>query len=286
MSASTLAVAFGLPADFGEVTQPASSEQYKVLWANLAARLPGVDPGAKDPTRLNYLPRVPRGASGHEFIVRDDRPWLAEMAAIPAPAPSQLGGAFLPPRAGIAADNDVLIIQRQPVTKAELLRTLADYAEYDQSKYGSWLEVGAIIHHETGGSNVGLKMFIAYSRCLSGFYDGAEAGEEECIRKWASFGRSGAKPVTFGTLIHKLTTLRATRGPEKRDDLEGPERSIPEQVRAEVYADLVPALHALQSRPLRTRTAATLVKVQTATLQLRNSGAVARLGRVMWNGLK
>jgi Primase C terminal 2 (PriCT-2) len=68
-----------------------------------------------------------------------------------------------------------------------------------------------IIHHETGGSNVGLKMFIAYSRCLSGFYDGAEAGEEECIRKWASFGRSGAKPVTFGTLIHKLTTLRATR---------------------------------------------------------------------------
>jgi hypothetical protein len=193
------------------LAQPASPEQYKVLWANLAARLPGVDPGAKDPTRLNYLPKVPRGASGHEVIVRDDRPWLTELAAIPAPAPSQLGAAFLPPRGAVAAENDALIIQRQPVTRTELTRALADYAKFDVSDYDSWREVGAIIHHETGGGDDGLELFIEYSRCLSGFYAGAEAGEKGCVRKWASFGRSGAKPVTFGTLFYKLKTLRATR---------------------------------------------------------------------------
>jgi len=140
---------------------------------------------------------------------------LAEWGTGPAPvqpAPSLLGAAFLPPRAGIAADNDALIIQRQPVTRTELTRALADYAKFDVSDYDSWREVGAIIHHETGGSNEGLEIFIRYSRCLSGFSAGAEAGEEGCVRKWASFGRSGAKPVTFGTLFYKLKTLRATRG--------------------------------------------------------------------------
>jgi Beta-ketoacyl synthase, N-terminal domain/Primase C terminal 2 (PriCT-2) len=125
---------------------------------------------------------------------------------------SQLGAAFFPPRAGIAADNDALITQRQPATRAELLRALADYAEFDVGDYDSWREVGAIIHHETGGSDDGLELFIKYSRRLSGFYAGAEAGEEGCRTKWRSFGRSGAKPVAFGTLIYKLTTLRATRG--------------------------------------------------------------------------
>jgi Primase C terminal 2 (PriCT-2)/Bifunctional DNA primase/polymerase, N-terminal len=133
-------------------------------------------------------------------------------AAPVQPAPSQLGAAFLPPRGVIAADNDALIIQRQPATRAELTRALADYAEFDVGDYESWREAGAIIHHETAGSADGLELFIEYSRCLSGFYAGVEAGEKGCRTKWRSFGRSGAKPVTFGTLIYKLTTLRATRG--------------------------------------------------------------------------
>jgi hypothetical protein len=240
---------------------------------------------------------------------------LAQWGEGPAPAlpaPSQLGGAFLPPRGVVAAENDALITQRQPATRAELLRALADLAEYDQGDYDSWREVGQIIHHETGGSNEGLEIFIKYSRCLSGFNAGADAGEEGCRAKWRSFGRSGAKPVTFGTLIHKLTTLRATRGPENGGDLEGPERSIPEQVRAQVHTDLVPApacaaiktasdediarAIALLSEGLLTQAefhamtginpermpdyltdSARLSAVQRASLQLRNSGAVARL---------
>ena len=239
--------------------------------------------------------------------------------ALPAPSqlgaaflPSQLGAAFLPPRGVIAADNDALIIQRQPVTRTELRRALADYAQFDVGDYDSWREVGQIIHHETGGSNEGLEIFIKYSRCLSGFKTGAEAGEDGCRAKWRSFGRSGAKPLTFGTLIYKLTTLRATRAPEKGGDLEGPERSIPEQVRAEGHTDLVPVpacaaiktasdediarAIALLSEGLLTQAefhamtgidpermpdyltdSARLSAVQRASLQLRNSGAVARL---------
>jgi len=135
-------------------------------------------------------------------------------AAPAQPAPSQLGAAFLPPRGVIAADNDALIIQRQPATRVELTRALADYAEFDVGDYDSWREVGQIIHHETGAGDDGLELFINYSRCLSGFYAGAEAGEEGCRAKWRSFGRTGAKPIGFGTLIYKLAMLRATHSAE------------------------------------------------------------------------
>jgi hypothetical protein len=132
--------------------------------------------------------------------------------AQPAP-PEQLGAASFPARDVVVTENDALIIQRQPATRAELRRALADLAEYDQGDYDSWREVGQIIHHETGASDEGLDIFIKYSRCLSGFYTGVHAGQKGCRAKWKSFGRSGARPVTFGTLIHKLTTLRVTRGP-------------------------------------------------------------------------
>jgi hypothetical protein len=161
---------------------------------------------------------------------------LAQWGEGPAPAPraspEQLDTALFPPRSPVVAENDALIIQRQPVTRAELLRALADLAKYDQGDYDSWREIGQIIHHETGGSDEGLEIFIKYSRTLSGFYAGAEAGEEGCRRRWRSFGRSGAKPVTFGTLIHRLATLRATRGPEKRASWRN-QRGIPSGVREE-----------------------------------------------------
>ena len=139
---------------------------------------------------------------------------LAQWGTGPAPAspvsPEQLGAAFLPPRGVVAAENDALITQRQPATRAELLRALADLAKYDQGDYDSWREIGQIIHHETGGSDAGLEIFIKYSRTLSGFYAGAEAGDEGCRAKFRSFGRSGARPVTFATLVHRLTRLRAS----------------------------------------------------------------------------
>lgn len=131
------------------------------------------------------------------------------LASLASPvSPEHFGAESLPPPA-TAAENDALITQRQPPSRAELLRALADLAEFDQSDYDSWREVGQIIHHETGGRNEGLETFIKYSRCLSGFYSGAEPGEEGCRAKWRSFGRSSARPVTFGTLVHRLTALKS-----------------------------------------------------------------------------
>jgi putative DNA primase/helicase len=150
---------------------------------------------------------------------------LAQWGEGPAPASpasSQLGAAFLAPRGLVATENDALIPRRQPATRAELIRALAELAEYDQGGYDAWREVGQIIHQETGGSVEGLEIFIKYSRCLSGFYAGAEAGEEGCRAKWRSFGRSGARPVTFGTLVHRLTALRASRSPGKQGTSRGP----------------------------------------------------------------
>ena len=169
-------------------------------------------------------------------IIEHCTAWLSQWGEGPTPASSdQLGAALFPRRDVVVTENDALIIQRQPATRAELLRVLADLAEYDQGNYDSWREVGQIIHHETGGSSEGLEIFIKYSRCLSGFYAGAEAGEDGCRRRWRSFGRSSARPVTFGTLIHRLTTLRASRGPQKGGDSKGQERNMPAQVRVTDY---------------------------------------------------
>jgi hypothetical protein len=129
----------------------------------------------------------------------------------PAQPDLSLGGAFTargPGFDGAMVDNDALKTQIPPVTVADLTRALADYAEFDVGDYDSWREVGAVIHHETGGSEAGLELFIRYSRTLTGFYDGPEAGEKGCRTRWRSFGRSGARPVTFGTLVHGLATLR------------------------------------------------------------------------------
>jgi putative DNA primase/helicase len=155
-------------------------------------------------------------------------------AAAAQPVPSQLGAAFVPRGVG-AAENDALITQRQPVTRAELTSALADLAEYDLSAWDSWVRVGAAIHHETGGSDDGLELFIKYSRALSGFYMGTAPGEKGCVTRWLSFGKGGHKPVTFGSLVHMVQQQRAMEtGSEEGGDLEGPERSIPEQVRESV----------------------------------------------------
>jgi hypothetical protein len=145
-------------------------------------------------------------------IIKQCAARLAQWADGPAPAApasrEQLDAALFPGRGVVATENDALIIQPQRATRAQLLRALADLAEYDQGDYDSWREVGQIIHHETRGSDEGLEIFIKYSRCLAGFYAGAEAGEEGCRAKWRSFGRSGAKPLTFGTLMHRIQMRR------------------------------------------------------------------------------
>jgi P4 family phage/plasmid primase-like protien len=63
---------------------PVSGAHYRAVWEHLAALIPGVDPGAPDATRLNYLPYAPEGAVGHEVIEVSDRPWF-DASTVEAP---------------------------------------------------------------------------------------------------------------------------------------------------------------------------------------------------------
>jgi hypothetical protein len=59
------------------LSTPISPDEYAELWKHINDRLGGtLDPGAKDPTRLSYMPRKPIDAPGHDVICVSDRPWF------------------------------------------------------------------------------------------------------------------------------------------------------------------------------------------------------------------
>ena len=68
--------------------------------------------------------------------------------------------------------------------------------------YEDWLHVLMAIYHETGGSDVGLALTIAWSS-KGDKYD----GEDEIRAKWDSFGSFMGTPVTAGT-IHKMLAAK------------------------------------------------------------------------------
>jgi len=68
--------------------------------------------------------------------------------------------------------------------------------------YEDWLHVQMAIYHETGGSDNGLALAIAWSSKSAKY-----SGEEELRIKWRSFGNYAGTPVTVGT-IHKMLTDR------------------------------------------------------------------------------
>lgn len=71
-------------------------------------------------------------------------------------------------------------------------RDLLPHIDPARCPYDDWLDVGFAIHHE-GGS---WQDWDDWSR-----RDPARYHEGECQRKFRSFGRGGAKPVTLGTLV-------------------------------------------------------------------------------------
>jgi len=204
----------------GKVEVLATGQQFVAFHIHPGTQQPyewwGADPLSIPASRLRAL----TGEQVSEIIRHCDLR-LARWGTSSAPTRGcgrPLGAAFRRPGPGFKgalADNEALKTKKTPVSMAQLARALADYSDFDASDYDSWLEAGAVIHHETGGTDAGLDLFIKYSRCLTGFYSGAEAGEEGCRAKWRSFGQSCASPVTFGTLVHRLAVLETTRRQEQ-----------------------------------------------------------------------
>lgn len=65
--------------------------------------------------------------------------------------------------------------------------------------YHDWVTVGMALHHATGGSIAGLKMYDTWSAAAGPHY----AGQAEVKAKWSSFGQYEGKPVTMAS-VEKL----------------------------------------------------------------------------------
>jgi putative DNA primase/helicase len=83
----------------------------------------------------------------------------------------------------------------------------------DAQPYKNWLEVGMALHHESRGSEYGLKTFIEWSSTASNF------DEIACRTKWESFEDSKETKVTAGTIFH----LAKQAGWEGSQDVSGKE---------------------------------------------------------------
>jgi putative DNA primase/helicase len=109
-----------------------------------------------------------------------------------------------------AAINDDLVsnCEKPPVSLDEILAALEPIAAHPGiDNYNDWLAIGQALHHESGGSDEGLGLYIAFSKCLSGFYTGDQPGEGGCRDKWRSFGHHKG-PLRTGHYVTKVLTRR------------------------------------------------------------------------------
>lgn len=77
-----------------------------------------------------------------------------------------------------------------------------------------WLEISFGIHHASGGSEEGFKIWHAWS---AGANDGSYTGEADLRKQWASFKVKHARPVTWGTVKMHLDQWKAA-APEPAPD--------------------------------------------------------------------
>lgn len=78
----------------------------------------------------------------------------------------------------------------EPRRVAQLLRSI------DNEDYGTWIKVGASLHHEYEGGVAGLDLWDAWSASATSY-----VGREDLERRWESFGRSERTPITARWLL-------------------------------------------------------------------------------------
>ena len=78
--------------------------------------------------------------------------------------------------------------------RLQLLRVVLEYLDPDCG-YDQWLRIGAVIFHETGGSEDGLDLYDTWSS-----KGGKYRGTREIVGKWKSFNPDHPRPVRLGTL--------------------------------------------------------------------------------------
>ena len=110
----------------------------------------------------------------------------------------------------------------------------------EELSYTEWLNVGAGLHHQFGGSDEGREAWDEWSAKDSGRYD-----PDALLDKWKSFGRHKGAPVTIRALLG-LASARGWKQP-RRDatadfgDVSGAEAEWPEPGKLTAAAGLPPA---------------------------------------------
>ena len=149
------------------LSTPLSPNRYAELWSYMNTRLDGIlDLGAKDPTRLNFMPRIPTGADGHTVIVVDDRPWF-DVSALNANAPA-------------AIETKPAQQQRSGAT-IEQLRDFVSKHRDPSHPEPEWWKTVRMIHFETGGSPEGLDLADEWSAKGANY-----TGREPIEARWNS----------------------------------------------------------------------------------------------------
>ena len=165
---------------------------------------------------LVFAPPTP----GYELVFGGDpadyadaAPLLADLAAIAPAAPRPAAGAAELdggecPDAGWPADwlDDALL-----------------WLPAAEMSYDEWLAAGASIHHASGGSIEGLKVWDDWSRLDRNRYDA-----DEMPAKWRSLGRYTGRPRGLGSIWHEASQAGWT--PPKRQKPDGAD--VTEQRRA------------------------------------------------------
>lgn len=78
------------------------------------------------------------------------------------------------------------------------LEEIVDMLSYISADLGyhDWVKIGMAVHHATGGSHEGFKVWDTWSKAGASYKSG------ECDIKWHSFGKYGSKPAGMGSLVH------------------------------------------------------------------------------------
>jgi hypothetical protein len=158
---------------------------FDAVHAKIRADIGAVSTGqAKDPSRLWYVPGCPRDMlEQHEAFYQRGVPFDPSMVTVEEkPESEQPKQQMLPPTEGAA------------LYAAKVLAGIK-VADVPSKRYEPWLYAGMAIHHHTGGSAEGLRVWDEWSRQQPSYVEG------DCDKRWSGFGsRKGGEPKTIGYL--------------------------------------------------------------------------------------
>ncbi len=167
-------------------------DQFKVIQGRMVSQF-GSDPNAKDYSRVLRLP-------GFLHLKRKSRPHMVSIVdqsnELPFDIPA-LERVF--PRTPPEETNQQTASSAPQKENTNAIRLtpeqLTKVFDYGSGSYDDWFKVGMVIHNETVGSDYGLSVWKAWSSSSDKY------NSDECVRKWDSFGKTDAEPMTFATLF-------------------------------------------------------------------------------------